>query len=111
MYLTRAVTNNIKEYLKYFPVLLISGARQVGKSTLCLHLNIPNYTTLDNINTYEMAKNDPIGFLGSLNKPVIIDEIQRLPSLLVSIKEIIDNNRILNDFIILMNELRIDLKF
>lgn len=93
MYYRRAIAPEISEYLKYFPVLLISGARQVGKSTLCLHLDISNYVTLDNINTYEMAKNDPLGFLQSLSKPVIIDEIQRLPNLLISIKEDIDKDR------------------
>ncbi len=100
MYYDRAISKEIKEYMNYFPVLLISGARQVGKSTLCLHLNIQNYVTLDNINSYEMAKSDPLGFLQSLQKPVIIDEIQRLPSLLVSIKEEIDKNRINGQFVL-----------
>jgi hypothetical protein len=100
LYYSRAITQEIKEYLNYFPVLLISGARQVGKSTLCLHLDIPNYVTLDNINTYEMAKNDPLGFLQSLRKPVIIDEIQRMPSLLVSIKEEVDKDRKNGQFIL-----------
>lgn len=100
MYYERAISGEIKEYMNYFPVLLISGARQVGKSTLCLHLGIQNYITLDNINMYEAAKNDPIGFLNSLSKPVIIDEIQRLPHLLVSIKEEVDKNRRNGQFIL-----------
>lgn len=100
MYYERAVSREIKEYINYFPALLISGARQVGKSTLCLHLGIQNYVTLDNINTYETAKSDPIGFLQALSKPVIIDEIQRLPHLLVSIKEEIDKNRINGQYIL-----------
>ena len=58
--------NDLKDYMKYFPVLLISGARQVGKSTLALHLNIENYITLDDINMYEMAKNDPKCFIKSI---------------------------------------------
>ena len=62
-YLRRAIREDIDNYLNYFPVLLISGARQVGKSTLALHLNIDNYMTLDDINIYQMAKNDPKGFI------------------------------------------------
>ena len=62
-YLRRNITEDLNEYRKYFPVLLISGARQVGKSTLALHLNIENYITLDEINIYAMAKNDPKGFI------------------------------------------------
>ena len=81
MYIQRLILEDIKEYQKFFPVLLISGARQVGKSTLALHLNIDNYITLDDINMYEMAKNNPKGFIESLNKPVVIDEIQRQLSL------------------------------
>ena len=57
MYIKRAISDEIKEYMKSFPVLLISGARQVGKSTLALNLDIPNYITLDDINIYESAIN------------------------------------------------------
>lgn len=99
-YLERAIVNDIKEYMKYFPVLLISGARQVGKSTLALHLNIDSYVTLDDINMYEMAKNDPKGFIESLDKPVVIDEVQRVPKLMITIKEFIDKDRVNGQFIL-----------
>ncbi|DAB34026.1 MAG TPA: ATPase [Sulfurospirillum sp. UBA12182] len=99
-YINRFIIEDIKNYLKYFPVLLISGARQVGKSTLALHLNIKNYITLDDINIYEMAKNDPKGFIESLEKPVIIDEAQRLPNLMITIKEFIDKDRKNGEFIL-----------
>jgi predicted AAA+ superfamily ATPase len=99
-YLKRAIREELNEYLKYFPVLLISGARQVGKSTLALHLGIENYITLDDINIYEMAKNDPKGFIESLDKPVIIDEAQRLPQLMITIKEHIDKKRINGEFVL-----------
>ncbi len=100
MYIKRAIAQEIEEYLKYFPVLLISGARQVGKSTLALHLKIDNYITLDDINIFEMAKNDPKSFIENLPKPTIIDEIQRLPNLLVIIKEYIDKNRVNGQFVL-----------
>ncbi len=99
-YLKRAMREDIENYLKYFPVLLISGARQVGKSTLALHLGIKNYMTLDDINMYQMAKNDPKGFIEHLEKPVIIDEVQRLPQLMITIKEYVDKERINGEFIL-----------
>ncbi len=99
-YFKRAIREELEEYLKYFPVLLISGARQVGKSTLALHLGIENYITLDDINIYEMAKNDPKGFIENLQKPVIIDEAQRLPQLMITIKEYIDKERINGEFVL-----------
>ena len=99
-YLKRAIREELEEYLKYFPVLLISGARQVGKSTLALHLGIENYITLDDINIYEMAKNDPKGFIENLEKPVIIDEAQRLPQLMITLKEHIDKKRINGEFVL-----------
>ena len=100
MYIQRLILEDIKEYQKFFPGLLISGPRQVGKSTLVLHLNIENYITLDDINMYEMAKNNPKDFTELLSKPVIIDEIQRLPQLLISIKEYVDKDRINGEFIL-----------
>ena len=99
-YLKRAIREDIENYLKYFPVLLISGARQVGKSTLALHLGINSYITLDDINMYQMAKNDPKGFIGHLEKPVIIDEVQRLPELMITIKEYVDKERINGEFVL-----------
>lgn len=99
-YLKRAIREDLEEYLKYFPVLLISGARQVGKSTLALHLDIENYITLDDINIYEMAKSDPKAFIANLEKPVIIDEAQRLPQLMITIKEYIDRDRINGQFVL-----------
>lgn len=100
MYLQRFIYDDIKEYQNYFPVLLISGARQVGKSTLALHLGVENYVTFDDINIYQMAKNDPKGFIENITKPVIIDECQRLPQLLITIKEFVDKNRINGQFIL-----------
>lgn len=100
MYIKRAIANEIKEYIKSFPVLLISGARQVGKSTLALNLEMPNYVTLDDINIYEAARNDPKGFIEHCEKPIIIDEIQRAPTLLMAIKEFVDKNRTNGQFIL-----------
>jgi len=99
-YLKRSIREDIENYLNYFPVLLISGARQVGKSTLALHLDVSNYITLDDINMYQMAKNDPKGFIEHLEKPVVIDEVQRLPQLMITIKEYVDKERTNGEFIL-----------
>lgn len=93
MYLPRAILPDILDYARHFPVLLITGARQVGKSTLAMQLGIDHYLTLDDINLYESAKADPHGFVRALPRPVVIDEIQRLPALLLAIKESVDQDR------------------
>lgn len=64
-------------YIKHFPSIRITGARQVGKSTLAMDLGIDNYVTFDDITTYESAKADPKSFIMSLKKPVVIDEVQK----------------------------------
>ena len=100
MYIKRAISDEIKEYMKSFPVLLISGARQVGKSTLALNLDIPNYVTLDDINIYESARNDPKSVIEHCSKPIVIDEIQRALILLLAIKEFVDKDRTKGQFIL-----------
>lgn len=98
--LKRHILTDVQAYLMHFPSLLITGARQVGKSTLALQLGIENYVTLDDIATYQSAKADPKGFILSLTKPVIIDEIQRVPKLFVAIKEQIDLDRRAGQFVL-----------
>lgn len=94
MYIKRLLTPFIKELVSLFPAVLLSGARQSGKSTL-LQKNFPNYTyvTLDDLQARDMAKNDPQLFLDFYKAPVIIDEIQNAPDLLSYIKIQIDQKR------------------
>ena len=98
--LNRNITADVQAYLAHFPSLLITGARQVGKSTLALQLGIEHYVTLDDIATYQSAKADPKGFVLSLPKPVVIDEVQRVPELFVAIKEQIDLDRTPGRFVL-----------
>jgi predicted AAA+ superfamily ATPase len=98
--INRKITKDVQAYLKHFPSILITGARQVGKSTLAITLGIEHYVTLDDIATYQSAKSDPKGFILSLQKPVVIDEIQRVPELFVAIKEQIDLDRTPGRFVL-----------
>ena len=89
----------LKEAIQEFPAIFIAGARQVGKSTLSMEL-ANNYVTFDDINAYLSAKNDPIGFINSLELPVILDEVQKVPEIFNVIKQKIDKNRKPNQFIL-----------
>jgi len=100
MYIKRSIEKEIIEALDFFPILLITGARQVGKSTLSLKFEGFNYITLDDTTLFSFAKNDPIGFIASLKKPIIIDEIQKVPELLSEIKKDVDQNRVNGSYIL-----------
>jgi predicted AAA+ superfamily ATPase len=77
-----------------FPVVIVTGARQTGKSTLLRHL-FPNhkYITLDYPDIRSLAQNDPELFLDNYGKNIIIDEIQYAPQLLQYIKIRVDEDR------------------
>jgi uncharacterized protein len=83
----------IEEALMDTPVVLLHGARQVGKTTLAKNFEDREYYTLDNATTLAAAKSDPTGFIHGLSEKSTIDEIQLAPELLPAIKEHVDNNR------------------
>ncbi len=93
MYLNRTAEKVIKQIHKHFKVLLVTGARQVGKSTLLKKCS-PDmaYVTLDNPNIRELAINEPQLFLERYTPPLIIDEIQYAPNLLQYIKMVTDES-------------------
>ena len=92
-YIKRSAENTIKKQEKMFKALLVTGARQVGKTTMLKNLksNI-NYITLDDMILNQAAVEDPNLFLKSNKPPNIIDEIQYAPDLLRYIKIAIDNS-------------------
>jgi len=83
------------EYLsKHFPVVVITGARQTGKTTLIKNVKKDAaYITLDYPRIRELAKTDPELFLQQYQPPLIIDEIQYAPELLQYIKIKVDDDR------------------
>ncbi|MDE5878064.1 MAG: ATP-binding protein [Muribaculaceae bacterium] len=93
-YIPRLLSTEILEDAKYFPVLVITGPRQSGKTSLCRHL-YPDYTyvNLEDITNRAKATNDPTQFLESLGEAAIIDEVQRVPDLMSMIQVRVDENK------------------
>ena len=77
-------------------VVLVLGARQVGKSTLCSTITRDHHPattyTLDDLATRNAALSDPTGFVAGMAGPVVIDEIQRAPDLVLAIKHAVDRD-------------------
>lgn len=93
MYINRTLENHIKTISSQFKVILVTGARQVGKSTLLKHCDSErNYVTLDDYRERELAVNDPELFLQRHKAPLIIDEIQYAPNILSYIKMTVDSS-------------------
>ncbi|MDD2450806.1 MAG: ATP-binding protein [Sulfurovum sp.] len=85
--------------LHTFPVVLLNGARQVGKSTLALK-KFQNYLTFDDGELRLYAKENPKVFLKNLEFPICLDEIQKVPTLLEYIKIHIDAHRVNGNFLL-----------
>ena len=93
----RNIIQTLEKALKRSRVVLLNGARQVGKTTLVEKLlKNKNYTylTFDDELTYLAAKNNISGFLSGIKKPVILDEVQRVPEIFLAIKRDVDQNPI-----------------
>src|SRR3990172_1036805 len=78
------------------PVVLLHGARQAGKTTLAratAERRGRRYLTLDDAAVLSAARSDPAGFLGGLEGPVVLDEVQRVPDLFSAIKLRVDRDR------------------
>lgn len=82
------------------PVVLISGARQTGKSTLVQSMVSGNYYTFDDAGTLSSARADPQGFLAALPRPAILDEVQLVPELFRAIKFEVDRDRRPGSFVL-----------
>lgn len=94
MYIARHIEKTIEKSFAAFPAVLITGPRQVGKSTLLLNRfkNIPN-VTLDNPLQLLSLRQDPVEFFKLHDSPLIIDEVQRAPECFSVLKYMIDSDR------------------
>jgi predicted AAA+ superfamily ATPase len=86
----------VLEALNDTRVVLLAGARQVGKTTLAREIGSGPHPmtalTLDDRATLDAASTDPAGFVSGLDGPVLIDEVQRAPDLLLAIKDAVDRD-------------------
>jgi len=100
----RFSTEKIKTALTDTPVVFVMGPRQSGKTTLVKNIidDSWEYINLDDQTQFEVAQNDPVGFIRNLpaKKRIAIDEVQRLPELFVSIKQAVDEDRIPGRFLL-----------
>lgn len=94
-YLPRTIRHTLEKMSAFFPCVLVTGARQVGKSTLLRHA-MPEgmrYVTLDNVELAAEAQERPLAFLERMGCPLCIDEIQYAPALFRAIKQKVDEDR------------------
>ncbi|MDE5797292.1 MAG: ATP-binding protein, partial [Muribaculaceae bacterium] len=90
-YIPRAISPYIEEAHRFFPVIVVTGPRQSGKTCLCRHL-FPDYryVNLEDITTRVAAIADPTAFLKGVGNKTIIDEVQNVPELLSQIQVTVD---------------------
>lgn len=100
-YITRTLEKVVSQVTKEYSVVLVTGPRQVGKTTMLQKLmegTDRGYVTLDDLNNRNLAKTDPELFLQLHKPPVLIDEVQYAPELFTYIKIHVDKNHELGSF-------------
>ena len=92
--LSRLVVPSLEDRLRVMPAVVVTGARQTGKSTLAQELTPGSrrFFTLDDLDVLDAARRDPEALVGG-SQPVTIDEVQREPDLLHAVKLAIDRQR------------------
>ena len=100
-YIPRSLETVVAQVTKEYPVVLVTGPRQVGKTTMLQKLmegTDRSYVTLDDLNERNLAKTDPEMFLQLHKPPVLIDEVQYAPELFTYVKIHVDKNYAPGDF-------------
>lgn len=95
IYVKRALERKFLHMSSFFKAVLVTGARQVGKTTMLKHLvaeQSRTYVSMDNPMARTLAKSDPVLFFQTYKPPMIIDEIQKAPELFEQIKIICDES-------------------
>ena len=92
-YFARSAQQRLVSALRHYPVAVVCGARQVGKSTLLRHA-LPGWTmvSLEDPDVREFANTDPRGFLERYRAPLVLDEAQRVPALLSYLQTAVDKS-------------------
>ena len=103
MYITRHMEKPVMELNEQYPVLLLTGPRQVGKTTMLEHLievegRGRKKVSLDDLTLRELAKTDPKMFFQLYQPPLLIDEVQYAPELFPYIKIMVDERHQPGDF-------------
>lgn len=94
-YIHRELERKFLKMNSHFKAVLVTGARQVGKTTMLRHLaegTDRTYVTLDNAAVRRLAKSDPVLFFQTYKPPILIDEIQKAPELFEQIKIMCDES-------------------
>ena len=94
-YIERALERKFLHMSSFFKAVLVTGARQVGKTTMLKHLAEGQdraYVTLDNYMARTLAQTDPVLFFQTYKPPIIIDEVQKAPQLFEQIKIMCDES-------------------
>jgi hypothetical protein len=95
MYIKRDFEDKLKQLTRLYPAVLVTGARQTGKTSLTRHLlGAHRWVPLDQAAILDMARRDPGLFLQNHPPPVIIDEAQKAPELFPELKFMIDDRRV-----------------
>ncbi len=90
--LPRLVARSLGDRLRVMPAVVVTGARQTGKSTLAQSLAERRFLSLDELDVVDAVRRDPEALLGG-SQPVTLDEVQREPDLLRAVKRAIDRSR------------------